>query len=346
MRIGERLLEQRKLTPGELAQVVDEQPSRGRRLCSLLIARGLIDFDDGARALGEHKGVPCALAKHLANRDPELAKLLPAELGRAACALPIGKTSAGALIVCVRDPAPALLGSLRDATRAEVMMVIAPASRIEQLVHAEYGNDPDEFDIVVDSRIDVVPPPPDMDLLDPDSVRLALTDLDDTRVDKDPSQSGSMHLRRPTTLPPVGPSLETTRRDLAHAETRDAASDLALTFAATQWPAALLLALAGGTARGYRGYNVSHVEKITLPLRLPSTVQRAVESKQPSSQTPSGPAQDQLVQLLGAKTLAAAPVLVDGQVVAVLVVVSERNAGELGGLASALGEAYTRIRRT
>jgi len=34
----------------QLTKVLDEQPRTGRRLCSLLIARGLIDFDDGAKS--------------------------------------------------------------------------------------------------------------------------------------------------------------------------------------------------------------------------------------------------------------------------------------------------------
>ena len=39
-----------------------------------------------------------------------------------------------------------------------------------------------------------------MDALDPDSVRLALTDLDDVRVDKDHTQSGQFALPRAQTL--------------------------------------------------------------------------------------------------------------------------------------------------
>ena len=83
MRIGELLLERRALRPSELALALEEQARSGRRLCSLLISRGAIEFDDGARALGDQQGVPCALAKHLANRDPAVAGLIPAELGRA-----------------------------------------------------------------------------------------------------------------------------------------------------------------------------------------------------------------------------------------------------------------------
>ena len=60
----------------DLARALDDQASTGRRLCSLLIAHGALDFDDAARALGEQRGCPCALAKHLANRDASLTSLI------------------------------------------------------------------------------------------------------------------------------------------------------------------------------------------------------------------------------------------------------------------------------
>src|SRR4051794_31582789 len=126
MRIGELLVEQRKLRQSDLTRALAEV-APGKRLCSLLIKRGLVEYDDAARALGEQRGVPCALTKHLAGRDPKLATLIPAELGRSSFALPIGKSSRGDVIVCVRDPAPALLATLERAINATVTMVITPA---------------------------------------------------------------------------------------------------------------------------------------------------------------------------------------------------------------------------
>src|SRR6187551_3717555 len=133
MRIGELLVEQRKLRANDLARALEEKPS-DKRLTSFLIAKGLVDFDDASRALGEQRGVACALAKHIAGRDPELARLIPPDLGRASCVLPIGKSSKGAIIVCARDPAPALLAQLQAAIRGDVLMVIAPATRLETLI--------------------------------------------------------------------------------------------------------------------------------------------------------------------------------------------------------------------
>ena len=242
MKIGELLVEQRKLRSSDLTRALAEKPAE-RRFASFLIARGLVEFDDASRALGEQLKVSCALAKHLAGRDPALAKLIPAELGRGSCALPIGKTSKGAVIVCVRDPAAALLATLEQAIKASVLMIVAPSMRLEHLVAETYGRGDDfELDIDFDSSLHpnplteppvetprrsmttppapyerVQPPPstppmPDMSALDPESVRLSLTDLDDVRVDKDPTQSGQIPKvggtlppsNRPITMPPMG----------------------------------------------------------------------------------------------------------------------------------------------
>ena len=344
MRIGELLVEQKKLRRGDLDRVVAEQTS-GRRLCSLLIARGLVEFDDAARALAEQKGVPCALAKHLAGRDATLARLLPAELGRASCALPIGRTSSGSLIVCVRDPAPALLATLRNAAKTDVLMVIAPAQRLEHLISTTYGAaSDDELDIDFDSSLEVTPPPappraappapplPDMDALDPDSVRLALTDLDDARVDKDFTQSGQFSVttppygsrtptrpitespllsRSPTrpmteppararnepgriALPPSPPSLETIQTALEQETSRDGATDRAVSYIVGRWVTGLVLALRNGRAVGYRGHNIKLPEIVEVDLGQPSAVSRAVDTRR----TASGLGQDPLVRVL------------------------------------------------
>jgi hypothetical protein len=348
MRIGELLVEQKKLRRGDLDRALAEQQG-GRRIASLLIASGLVEFDDAARALGEQQGVPCALAKHLTGRDPALAKLIPAELGRSSCALPIGRTSKGALIVCVRDPAPALLEMLQRAAKTDVMMVVAPAQRLEHLIGTAYGGAPEnEFDVDFSSQVEVPPPPPNMTVLDPDSVRLALTDLDDARVDKNFTQSGQLAISRT----PTGPSritLELVKSALERATTRDAATDAVMGYVANHWHAALMLAVRDGNAVGYRGHNVRLPETISLRLAQPSTLQQAFTTKQPSNAQPKGSVQEALREALAeAQAVAVAPVIVRGMPVAMLAVGDPiGHAGEafahLGSLAEMLGKAYEQL---
>jgi hypothetical protein len=333
MRIGELLVEQRKLQRSDLDRVLaDRRP--GTRLVSALIETGVLAFDDGARALGEHKGVPAALAKHLNGRDPDVVKLLPAELGRAACALPIGRTSAGTLIVCVRDPEAALLDRLRGALQTDILMVIAPAQRLEDLIELEYGAPPvDEFDVDFSSSVEVMPPPkappvPDMDALDPDSVRLALTDLDDVRVDKDFTQSGVFAIPRAPSTPPKM-TLDIVKVALDRASGRDAATDAVMGFIAGHWSAGLVLAIKEGSAVGHRGHNVKLPETVRVPFGPLPNLSRALR---PALSNPTSPT--------------IAPVLVKGSPVAVIAVgdpVGQVDGAALGRLAELLARAYERL---
>ena len=368
MRIGDLLQEKGLVRASDLAEAVEEQAREGRRLCSILIDRGSLDFDDGARALGEQRGVPCALSKHLANRDVALAGLLTADFGRASNALPIGRTSGGALIVAARDPAPALRASLEKLLGADVTLVITPATRLQQLIATAYGVPAsDEFDIDVDPQVDLpplLPPLPDVDMLDPDSMRMALSDLDDARVAKDPTQSGllqigamasssSIKIQAGRTLPPPAPTIEATKLALEHVGTRDVASDLAMSFIAGRWRSGAIVAIREDTAIGYRGHGIIDLAELHLPLRLASTIQRAIQTKRVAQGSPPSPAQDQLVKVLRATAIVAAPVLVGDELVAVITAGDSIHGAadshapiELGQLAQALGGAYDRIRRT
>jgi len=341
----------------DLAAALDEQAREGRRLCSLLITRGVLDFDAGARALGDQLGVPCALSKHLANRDTSLAALIPSDFGRASNALPLGRTSGGALIVAARDPAPALRTALERLVGA-ITLVVAPATQLEHLIAVSYGRAAtEEFDIDVDSQVDlpplVPPPPPDVDMLDPDSMRLALSPLDDERVAKDPTQSGLLQIGGMSRmLPPAAPTIAATQLALEHAATRDAASDLAMRYVAGRWLSGAIVAIREDTAIGHRGHGIIDLAELHLPLRLGSTIQRAIQSKRVATTSPPSPAQDQLVRLLRTNAVVAAPIVVGDDAVAAIAVgdsihgAADSNAAtELGQLAQALGNAYARIQR-
>ena len=147
-------------------------------------------------------------------------------------------------------------------------------------------------------------------------------------------------------------SVQAMQVGLEHATTREAATDLVLAYVATRWQAGLVFAIRDRSAVGYRGHGVIAPESIKLALGAPSTVQHAVDSRFVSVQTPQGPAQDQLSRALeGPEHPAAAPVMVNGQPAAVLVVGDVLDSSEdfhvaaadLAMLAEALGTAYQRI---
>ncbi len=153
MRVGDVLLRHGWIDWETLALAIGDQPGSGMRLCSLLVSQGRLDFDDASRALGEHFGTAAALRRHLEGRDPTLAARLPASLARARVALPIGRLRNGTLIVCVRDPSPALRATLARAAGEEIVIAVAPAHYVERLVLDAYPARSDAEIAVLDAEL-------------------------------------------------------------------------------------------------------------------------------------------------------------------------------------------------
>jgi hypothetical protein len=369
MKIGELLLAKQLVDKSTLARALLEQPRTEQRLCSLLIARKLLDPDDAARALAEQHGLAGVLQRHLAGRDPEVAKLLPAELARSSVALLLGRKRDGELIICVRDPIRGLLPQLEAATKSTVVLAIAPATQLEELVISVYGRAPSgEFDVEIGTRPMAV-----VAELGP----LHLVDLDDTRVKKDPTQtapalsrtqSGSPALPRTmtgpqpprTTTPPrrerhsganiVPLTLPATVAAIEAAANRDDAIENAMTYASVRWPSALLLAVHEGAALGVRGHGpqltAETVQAVAIPLGAASIVKTAYYTRRIATEVPAGAIQERVSRLLGGAPCAV-PVFIGSHVTCVLAIGADAAdadaASELERVAAAMGTAFTRI---
>jgi hypothetical protein len=211
-RIGEILVEQGFVTPAALERALAKQGEIPRRLCSLLIARDVIDIDVASRALGEQHGVPAVLQKHIDHRDRELAKLIPAELARALCVLPIGRSGAGNLIVCAKDPSPSVLASISSVIPGPIVLAVAPASLLEMLVGEAYGNAEEDFDVDLTTgpihSLDFDPVAAD----DPMGAlgNLELVELDDQDVQRSSDQSGLIQVgpQERVALPPSSAAIK------------------------------------------------------------------------------------------------------------------------------------------
>lgn len=227
MRIGERLHRDGLIAAEDLATALADQPIAGRRLCSLLIVRGVLDPDAAAKSLAEQLGVAAALIKHLDNRDQSLTMLVPANIARQHYVLPIGRMRDGEIVICVRDPKPETQAIFERILHKPVLVTVAAAHTLEPLIEATYppvitqdfgmrfarsGNVPepptpqsfaagtirtqpgdveDEFDIDIDMDTSSAA------TMSPET--FALVDLDDAGVDKTYSRHDT---KTPTTLPP------------------------------------------------------------------------------------------------------------------------------------------------
>lgn len=185
------------ISAADVERGLSDARASGLRLVSALVRLGKLSADDGARALADHHGVPAALSKHLDGRDLALAPHLTASVARELCALPIALSrNQESLVVCVRDPSPAVAATLARAAGKPIVLAVAVEAVLAPLVAEAYPPDDDaaaddDFDVDLDSGVTELPP----DLRREDSSpfrigELQLVDLDDHGVSKDHSQVG------------------------------------------------------------------------------------------------------------------------------------------------------------
>ena len=263
-RVGELLLERDRLDWELLARALHDQRGSGLRLCSFLIARGELSFDEAAQVLGRQLGAAAVLKRHLARRDRRLAALLDPDVARANTALPVGRMSDGALIVAVRDPSERMRAALARVLRGPIVLAVAPAGFIERLVEQTYPRD-------VHVPIDVELPPEasgfDIEIDDgagaDDDGAGAVDDADDVPIDVElpAAPAEPIHRPLPVEIRPVSEpgatprdALDATIAALADVDELDWLLDVVMGYAAQRWRAAVLLAVTGGRATGVRGH--------------------------------------------------------------------------------------------
>jgi hypothetical protein len=348
MRIGEHLLMRESIDALVLSQTVREAQETGQRLVSTLILRAQIESDEGALALSEQTGFPAALQRHLERRDTAAVDAIPAQLARTWVVVPIGRSHAGDLVVCARDPTPILAAALEHATGKKVKLAVAPAILVEKMVRSIYG----------------APGRPDTPLpvMPPSLADIGDTDVSETRPLTEPRRARTMS--KLLSLDDTGPiprvpmrnltTLEITLQEMEQAFSIVAVERIVMSYASQRWDSALLVKIEGEMAIGRRGHGdgLGVIEAITLPLTAPSLISMAVETKRTTAEAPDSPVQRHIASLLGAKRPLAAPIESRGAVRSVLVVgdayegVHRDSVVELDRLTDALGAAYDRFARS
>jgi hypothetical protein len=214
-RIGEILVENGWIETSILQRALVKQRESGTRLCSLLVLNGVLGADEASCALGEQHGVAAILQRHIEGRDRTLQELLLPALARACCAIPIGRMGNGDVIVCVRDPSPALATQLARAMNEKIRLAVGCAHQLEALVLETYGADENDFDVdlstgpVMSLELDEEQIEAMSDDAMADLGSLELVDLDDTGVSKDDSQTQlPIGVHRQPTLPPTNVSVD------------------------------------------------------------------------------------------------------------------------------------------
>lgn len=347
------------------AQALADQRGTGIRLASFLVARRVIDFDEGSRALAERHGVAAALRRHLEKRDREAVRIVPAALARRLCALPLGRMANGTLIVCVRDPSPEVHAELVRVVGGQIALAIAPAQYLERLVagsfppgasgELEIPVDLDDADAEVVSGLD-------FELEDDDGAGGDLDFAIDIEVPSEPVKSVSTSRALPVAFKaptagatPARDSLDATLAACKEIDELPWLLDVIMEYVTKRWAAALLVEIRERRAVGVRGHGSklkpATIKTFVVALDEPSIIQLARDERRIIEVLSDPPSDDDLslASALAGTAVIAAPITKGDAVAYVLVVGDpidkdpEETPIDLSMLTEAVGEALARL---
>lgn len=356
MRIGEILLKHKWVEWEPLALALEDHLAAGVRLVSFLVARGDVDFDDGARALGKQLGVASALRRHIEHRDREATKLLPARVARALVALPLGRIGDGRLIICVRDPSEKVGAELARAVPGAFAMAVAPGTWVERLVRSTYPRGTSgELDVHVD--IEDPEPAPDLDF----SIDV---ELPPPPPPKPVSTSKALPVEFKTAAKPSGAAprdaLDTTLAACRDIDEIGWLLDTVMEYVSKRWTSSLLVEIRDRRAVGVRGHGAklrpATIKTFVVALDEPSIVATTCEERRivdgsPDPFAEAAPSDDDasIAAALASTSVIAAPIHKDDAVAYVLLVGdpfdkdSEETEIDLGLLGEGVGAALARL---
>ncbi len=142
LRLGELLIKENLITEDQLKQALEFQRSNGMRLGSALIKLGLVSEDEIAMILSKQFGYPSINISKF-EIEPEVIKLIPAELARKYTVLPLHRMGF-ILTVAMADPTNLnAIEDIRFKTELSVQPVVAPETPLKMAIEKYYGSTTD-----------------------------------------------------------------------------------------------------------------------------------------------------------------------------------------------------------
>lgn len=144
-RIGELLVEAGRLSQEDLQRGLASQRVTRTRLGATLASMGIVTDDEVARSLARQHGVPAALDRHLAGRDPALTARIRPELARALWALPVAMSRGGDglnLVVCMRDPTMEAVAEIREHVQMPIIASVTGERALRKALDVAYPPPP------------------------------------------------------------------------------------------------------------------------------------------------------------------------------------------------------------
>lgn len=138
-RIGEQLMSDGLISPGQLQEVLRRQAQAGGQLGSILIEMGFVALDDLLELLSRRFGVP-GVNLYQCNIAREVLQLLPVEKMAAKKVLPIGIEDQTVVMAMVNPQDFATISELEFSIGKKIRPVVMPAFMIESALRSVAAN--------------------------------------------------------------------------------------------------------------------------------------------------------------------------------------------------------------
>ncbi len=168
-RIGELLLREKKITPQQLQEALEEQKRQGGqpKIGAILVKKGFITEETLTFFLSKHFGLPQIDLEGL-TFDPTLTEVIPAQVARKYDILPIGREGAN-LKIAISDPSNIFaLDDLKFLTGSNIQLFLVSDHSLKEALDKFYTISDTISDVLEDIRnleVDVIKPEEDQDEL-------------------------------------------------------------------------------------------------------------------------------------------------------------------------------------
>ena len=137
-RLGELLVERKVITTEQLQTALNIQKAKGGLLGQILVSLGFATEEAVAQAVTAQYGFPYLPLKNYAI-DPELLRLIPENVARQYCLVPVDHIG-DTLTIAMADPLDArVIEDIEMLSRCSVQIFIATGSEVMEAIQRSYG---------------------------------------------------------------------------------------------------------------------------------------------------------------------------------------------------------------
>src|SRR5512140_2229728 len=138
VRLGELLLREKRVTPAQLQEALNQQRANGGRLGTTLVKLGFLTDEDITDVLSRQYGVPAVDLRDF-ELEASVVRLVPGETAAKYNVIPVAR-SGNTLTLAMTDPTNVFaMDDIKFRTGLHVEPVVASDSAIREAVERHYG---------------------------------------------------------------------------------------------------------------------------------------------------------------------------------------------------------------